>query len=172
MLNELAYQDRVQMGKVVEKEILDVLRKHGMVIEEPTAAEDMQDKIDGWLIKDGQRIPIQVKFREGGDDIIFEIVKDIDRRTIGRDMASKAELYAVMNTANMIRLFAVAELKKMAVTVRDFILGELGNGSVKTEWGSKTACQVKLTVDKRHGNRKLMAFFNPKMLKSLGEWRK
>jgi hypothetical protein len=172
MLNAMDYQGRVEAGKAVEKEILDVLRKAGVVIEEPTAEEDMQDKIDGWLVKNGKRIPIQVKFREGGDDVIFEIVKDIDRGIDGRDMVSKAELYVVMDTHNVIRLFDVAPLKRMATIVKKHVLGEMTLFPSKTSWGSNTACNVRLTIDKRHGNRKMMAYFNPKMLKSLGEWHK
>jgi hypothetical protein len=166
------YQGRVEAGKTVEKEILDVLRKAGVVIEEPTANEDMEDKIDGWIIRDGKRVSVQVKFREGGDDVIFEIVKDLDKGIPGRDMVSKAELYVVMDTLNVIRLFAVEQIKTMAKLVRDHVLGELRISPNRTEWGSKTACNVKITIDKRHGNRKMMAYFNPKMLKSLGEWHK
>lgn len=166
------YQGRVEAGKAVEKEILDVLRKAGVVIEEPTANEDMEDKIDGWIIRDGKRVSVQVKFREGGDDVIFEVVKDLDKGIPGRDMVSKAELYVVMDTLNVIRLFAVEQIKTMAKLVRDHVLGELRLTPNRTDWGSKTACNVKITIDKRHGNRKMMAYFNPKMLKSLGEWRK
>lgn len=172
MLNAMDYQGRVEAGKAVEKEILDVLRKAGVVIEEPTANEDMEDKIDGWIIRDGKRVSVQVKFREGGDDVIFEVVKDLDKGIPGRDMVSKAELYVVMDTLNVIRLFAVEQIKTMAKLVRDHVLGELRLTPNRTDWGSKTACNVKITIDKRHGNRKMMAYFNPKMLKSLGEWRK
>jgi hypothetical protein len=166
------YQGRVEAGKAVEKEILDVLRKAGVPIEEPTAEEDMVEKIDGWMIRDGKRVSVQVKFREGGNDVIFEIVKDLDKGTIGRDMASKAEFYVVMDTLNVIRLFAVEQIKAMAKLVRDHVLGELKTFPDKTNWGSDSACSVKITIDKRHGNRKMIAFFNPKMLKSLGEWHK
>lgn len=172
MLNAMDYQGRVEAGKAVEKEILDVLRKAGMEIAEPTADEDMKDKIDGWMVWLGERVPIQVKFREGGDDVIFEIIKDVDKNVPGRDMVSKAVLYVVMDTANMIRLFAVEEIKRMAVLVRDHVLGELRQFPNKTNWGSHTACNVKITVDKRHGNRKMMAYFNPTMLKALRVWQK
>lgn len=172
MLNAMNYQGRVEAGKAVEKEILAVLRKAGIEIAEPTADEDMREKIDGWMTWLGERVPIQVKFREGGNDVIFEIIKDIDKSVPGRDMVSKAVLYVVMDTANVIRLFAVEQIKAMAILVRDHVLGELRQFPNKTNWGSNTACNVKITVDKRHGNRKMMTYFNPRMLKSLGEWRK
>ena len=173
MLNGLDYQARVTAGKAVEKEILDVLRKAGLVIEEPTAEEDMQDKIDGWIVRNGVRVAIQVKYREGGDDVIFELVKDIDRGIIGRDMESKAQIYIVMDTTDTIRMFDVAEIKKMAELIKPGVLGELARDPSKKNWGNRdAACNVKITVDGRHGQRKLMAFFNPNKLKALGVWQK
>lgn len=170
MLNHQDYSARLASGKAVEKEILNVLRKAGITIEEPAVNEDMVDKIDGWMTWKGKRVSVQVKFREGGDDVIFEIIKDIDQNIPGRDMVSKADYYLVMDTMNIIRLFAVEQIKTMAKLVRDHVLGELHYTPSRTDWGSRTACNVKITVDKCHGNRKMMAYFNPKMLTSLGEW--
>jgi hypothetical protein len=173
MLNDKDYQQRVAAGKSTEKRILDKLRAAGMKIADPTANEDMFDKIDGWLETDGKKAAIQVKFREAGDDVIFEIVKYLDRGTPGRDMISKAEYYVVMDRKGVIRMFSTAEIKKMADVLLKHVVADLKTSPQRTEWGGghNSIAQVKLTVDKSHGNRKLMAFFNPSRLKSLGEWK-
>ena len=49
---------------------------------------------------------------------------------------------------------------------------DLAEHPSKTNWGNGQTVSVKLTVDARHGNRKLMAFFNPNKLKAIGEWHK
>lgn len=172
MLNDKDYQQRVAAGKSTEKEILDFLRARGMKIADPTPHEDMVDKIDGWLEKDGKRLALQVKFREGGDDVIFEIVKDLDRGTPGRDMISKADLYIVKDRQSVIRMFSVGEIKRMAEVLLNHVSSDLKKFPQKTDWGvgQNAIANVKLTVDKAHGNRKLMAFFNPKRLTTLGEW--
>jgi hypothetical protein len=172
MLNDKDYQQRVAAGKSTEKEILDLLRARGMKIADPTSHEDMVDKIDGWLEKDGKKLAVQVKFREGGDDVIFEILKDIDKGIPGRDMISKASLYIVKDRQGVIRMFSVGEIKRMADVLLKHVIADLKQSPQKTDWGGGQGAiaNVKLTVDKAHGNRKLMAFFNPKRLTTLGEW--
>lgn len=172
MLNDKDYQQRVAAGKSTEKEILDFLRARGMKIADPTSHEDMVDKIDGWLEKDGKQLAVQVKFREGGDDVIFEILKDVDLGTPGRDMISKADLYIVKDRQGVIRMFSVGEIKRMAEVLLKHISTDLKNNPGRTEWGGgrDAIANVKLTIDKAHGNRKLMAFFNPRRLTTLGEW--
>jgi hypothetical protein len=170
MLDDKSYHDRVAAGKAEEKNILNVLRSRGIKIDDPSPSEDMYDKIDGWMEFNGKKVAIQVKFRESGDDVIFEIVKDIDRKIPGRDMVSKADYYLIRNRRGVIQLFSVDELKKKAQVVQDFILSDLAKSPQKDSWGGDIV-QVKLRVDKAHGNRKLIAYFNPRHLKSLGEWK-
>jgi hypothetical protein len=170
VLNNQQYSDRVEAGRVVEKRILDTIRKAGIQVDDPTPEEDMYDKIDGWIHWKGRRSSLQVKFREGGDDVIFEVVKDMDRSVVGRDMQSKAEFYAVMNLQHRIRLFATAPIKEMAETIRKHVLTEIIRFPNKDNWGSAARCNAKITTDKAHGNRKLMAYFNPGMLTMLAEW--
>jgi len=171
MLNGEDYDARVIQGKLGEKQILDVLRKAGIKIAEPTDEEDIKDKIDGWMEWDGTTVAVQVKFRESGDDVLFECMKDIDRGITGRDMRCKAEYYLVKDRTGKIRMFLVRELKTKVAGFIDLVLNEhRRNPSVKA-WGSVSApINVKVVFDKCHGNRKLIAYFNPKTLKCLGEW--
>jgi hypothetical protein len=133
------YATRIEAGKVVEQKILDALRKLGHKIEPATASEDMHDKIDGWWIgkTNNQRYPLQIKFREGGDDIIFELVADLDRRREGRDLKSKAVLYIVANTRGKTRMFLVHPIKTKALELLSMIEDDLQNNPFRTRWGGK-----------------------------------
>ncbi len=161
------YQERIREGKVKEKLILDTLRQQGMVIEDATADEDKNDKIDGWIVEDGKRYALQVKFRETGDDILFEVVKDLDKNIPGRDAISKAHYYLVVDRYGTARLFLTAPIKKLAQQMLPIAKGLFGTR--KTEWRG-IGWELKITVDRAHGNTKLMAYFNPGKFDCLKEW--
>jgi hypothetical protein len=167
MLNGASYDERVALGKIKEQEAIELLRSKGVVIETPTAREDMYDKIDGWVVENGTRLAMQVKVREGGDDIIFEIYKDIDRELVGRDSVSKAHYYLVVDRRGTARMFLTEPIKKLAAQLNQVSL----NLPDKDSWRG-IGWEMKITVDKRHGNRKLMAYLKPGLFKCLGEWSK
>ena len=171
MLNGESYQERVAHGKEGERNILDVIRKSGIHITEPTAEQDIHEKIDGWMDWKGKQVAVQVKFRESGDDVLFEVLKDIDKGTVGRDMRCKAEYYLVRNRCGKIRMYLVEELKAKVATFQDLVLGEIRKNTGVTTWGrTGSPIVVKIVFDRCHGNRKLIAYFNPSYLKCLGEW--
>jgi hypothetical protein len=165
MINGASYDERVALGKAKEQQAIDLLRSKGVVIQDPTAREDMYDKIDGWVMEDGKRLALQVKVREGGDDIIFEIMKDIDRDLPGRDSVSKAHYYLVVDRKGVARMFLTEPIKTLA----QHLLKVATALSSKQAWQG-IGWQMKITVDKAHGNRKLMAYMNPGLFKCLGEW--
>lgn len=101
---------RVGYGKGIEKQIFDSLVACGLKLREPTQAEDMYDKIDGWWDTGTGEKPIQIKYRDTGTDILFEVMKDFHRGTPGRDMVGKAEFYAVLTRGHIV-LVRVAEAK-------------------------------------------------------------
>ena len=80
LANITNYSDRISAGKRVEAEILNALRQKGYKIEDPTEQQDKYDKIDGWWVdKKNNKHGVQVKFRQSGDDILFELMKDLKR---------------------------------------------------------------------------------------------
>lgn len=170
MINDKGYQDRVALGKAVETKILDVLRRQGIKITEPAASEDMHDKIDGWMEWHSKMVPVQVKFRESGDDVLFEIVKDLDQGIMGRDMECKALFYLVKNRDDLIRMFSVTELKEKSKAIYDFVLSDMKKHPEKESWGGSNVT-AKIVIDKAHRNRKLIAYFNPQKLQVFGEWK-
>lgn len=90
----LNYNDRIKIGKGVEKDILGQLRERGLNIQDPTANQDMFDKIDGILINGPKGTGgIQIKYREERNDILFELERN---GKLGRDAKSKAVYYGVV----------------------------------------------------------------------------
>jgi hypothetical protein len=107
-----SYGARVAQGKGVEDQIYQHLSQNGMRLFKPKPEEDMHSKIDAWWSQpDGAAKGIQIKYRDTGDDVLFEVWKDYKNRIPGRDMVSKAEYYAVKDRAGQIRLFKTAEAK-------------------------------------------------------------
>jgi hypothetical protein len=157
------YDDRISAGKVVESRILNALRQLGYTIENPSSSEDQNDKIDGWWIgKTGSRVPLQVKFRETGDDILFELVKDLDKGIPGRDIISNAALYLVVDRSGKTRLFLTKPIKDQAQKIVDVLLPVIRRDSGKSFW-SGHGWEVRVQHDRAHGQRKLVAYFDPSL---------
>lgn len=170
MLAGLDYDQRVDAGKRVEKKILDSLRAKGMKIDDPTSSQDMMDKIDGWWLgKNNQKYPVQVKFRQSGNDILFEIVKDFDRNVAGRDMKSKSVLYLVADKHGKTRLYQTEPIKKKAQEILKTVQDDLKQNPRQDRW-SGNGWEAKMQYDAAHGNKKLMAYFNPNSFNALATW--
>lgn len=171
MLAGLDYGQRVDAGKRIEKKILDALRAKGMKIEDPTSNQDIHDKIDGWWFakNSDKKYPVQVKFRQSGDDILFEIMKDFDRNVTGRDMKSKSVLYLVADRHGRTRLFQTEPIKKKAQDILKMVQDELSKDPRQTRW-SGNGWEAKMQFDAAHGNKKLMAYFSPNAFNALATW--
>ena len=164
------YSQRIHAGKQVEHRILASLRKMGHKIENPTADEDKYDKIDGWWIdKHLKKYPVQVKFRQSGDDILFELIKDIDKKIEGRHMLSKAVLYLVADSSGKTRLLPTSQIKKKASELLNIALKDMDEQPFKTRW-SGAGWQMNLQIDRAGGQRKLVAYFDPKLFTVFAVW--
>lgn len=164
------YSDRIDAGKRVEKTILDALRQKGYKINDPTSTEDKYDKIDGWWIgTKGTPYSVQVKFRQSGDDILFELVKDLNKNIPGRDLISKAHVYLVADRSGMTRMFLTKPIKEKAQHILDDIQKELKTQPNKTNWNG-SGWQAKLQIDRAHGQPKIVAYFRPSLFQALATW--
>lgn len=164
------YEDRISAGKVVEKRIIDAFRQMGYNIEDPTPSEDKEDKIDGWLIDKSQhRIPLQIKFRETGDDILFELVRDLDKGYPGRDLISKAALYLVVDRNGKTRMYLTKPIKERAQKIVDVLVPMIKKDSGKGLW-TGNGWEIRVQHDRAHGQRKLVAYFSPDLFSPVGEW--
>jgi hypothetical protein len=163
------YKSRVNAGKNKESKIISQLKKFGVDIEEPTPEEDMYDKIDGWINQNGKRTSVQIKFRESGDDILFEIMKDFDKGREGRDLIGKSELYLVVNRAGLGRLLLTSEIKKLAKQFVKAVPQAIQQNPEKNSWKGE-GWEVKLTYDRATGQRKLIGFFSPNIFSIQDKW--
>lgn len=158
------FDQRVQYGKSIEKQIFDSLVKCGLKLRSPSRQEDMYDKIDGWWETPNGTKPIQIKYRDTGDDILFEVMKDYRLGILGRDMISKAEFYAVLTRAGKIVLVSVSEAKQLIEKMRSQAEYEGFNNRGDYRMG---AAILRLRPDPRTDQEKLMAYIPVSMLKQI-----
>lgn len=104
---ETRFQDarvRVQHGRLREHQIASALvQQAGLVVEEASDDDDKTRKIDRWLVRGGVRYGLQIKYRETGDDLLFEVYDrfngwDAPGNKVGRDVVGGAEFYAVLKS--------------------------------------------------------------------------
>jgi len=169
MLADKDFHTRVAAGKSKEAQIIDILRdKYKMDIVPANEGEDKHDKIDAWLTINGKKMAVQIKFREEGKtDIIFEIVKDLDKNILGRDLIGKADYYLVVDSFGEGTMIDAALIKSMAEQVRKALMPVFHRKNI---WGTQDY-QVHITVDKSSGNRKMMMFVNPNKFKAIGKYK-
>lgn len=116
-------QNRVQYGKKIEKQIRDNLRKCGFQISEPTEKEDRIDKIDGFWNRNGTREAVQIKYRDRDNDILFEVEKDYDLHTPGRDMKGKSVYYIVWTAqTKSAHIFRTEDIKNLITRMQQEVL--------------------------------------------------
>ena len=159
------YAERIRQGKEIESQIIESWRTRlvpiNFTLEAPTEQEDIQDKIDVWLINPlSRRFSVQVKYRETGDDLIFEAVKDLATWKDGRDYISKAELYFFIDRLKTGWLYKTQAIKDSVKLLREMVQKDLQENTGQTHWKA-VGCDLKVTVDHANGNSKLMAFFVP-----------
>lgn len=157
---------RVNYGKGIEKQIFDNLVACGMKLREPSNSEDMYDKIDGWWDQNGSEEPIQIKYRDTGDDILFEVMKDYQRKVPGRDMVGKAVYYAVLaRSGGQIVVVEVAEAKRLIQSALTAVEHEGfdNRGNYKTQNG----LMLRIRRDPQSGQEKLMAYIPVSSLRNV-----
>jgi hypothetical protein len=164
------YNDRISAGKKVESAIINGLRNRGFKIDDATADQDMHQKIDGWWIdKKDNKYPLQIKFRQSGDDILFELMRDVDRNIEGRDIKSKAVIYLVADRNGTTRMFLTKPIKEKASEILKTVFTDLEKEPNKNEWEGPN-WQARVQFDRANGARKIVAYFDPRMFHVLGSW--
>ena len=165
------YSTRIHAGKQVEHKIIAQLRAKGMTIHDPTPEQDKYDKIDGIGVSpSGKNFSIQIKFRETGDDILFELVSDLDKKKPGRDIISKADLYIVADRNGTTRMFYTAPIKEKAKEILAAAEKDLTENPYKTRWEGN-GWEAKMQWDHASGARKIVAYFDPRSFQELGHWK-
>lgn len=161
MLADKNYEHRVREGKKKELTITLKLEKAGYKVATVTVEQDMHDKVDA--VVNGRRA--QYKFRETGTDILFDAFEPFDlplgnpKNKIGRDLASKAELYFVLVGD---RLW-MAEKSAILKAVDAVLSAWIRSGAVDTRYRTESLPGVELQWNSDHNNsrKKLIFFINP-----------
>lgn len=157
---------RVTYGKGIEKQIFDSLVACGMKLREPSSSEDMYDKIDGWWDVGGREEPIQIKYRDTGDDILFEVLKDFNRNIPGRDMVGKALYYAVLGRGGgQIVIVEVEEAKKKIKAAQT--AAEAEGFDHRGNYRTQDGLMLRVRRDPQSGQEKLMAYIPVGILRNV-----
>ena len=87
---------RVRHGKERERQIAIALREQvGLPIRDASEYEDKERKVDRWIAYPGGRVALQIKYREVGQDLLFEVYDkwfgwDHPHNKLGRDVDPKS----------------------------------------------------------------------------------
>lgn len=157
--------ERVRKGKELEVLVIKNLSRQlsyiGCKILDATDSEDKYDKIDRWIITaKGTKLSLQLKVRQTGDDMIYEMVKNLETGEEGRDLKCRADLYLYVDRNGKGWMYKVPTIKTAAKTLLEQVTKDLAANPAQTEWNAPTY-EVKVTTDNFHGNTKLMAYFSP-----------
>lgn len=113
---------RVRHGLERERQIAKALKEQvGLNISDSTPDEDKERKIDRWInYPDGHRVALQIKYREVGEDLLFEVYDkwyDFGDKfnKLGRDMFGDAKEYAVLLSNKKTVVMVPTELAKKTV---------------------------------------------------------
>ena len=179
-LNELSPQTRVKKGKKVEDDICECLNKHyGFNLVRSSHSDDTRKKIDRYEVtKDGRRIPVQVKGRFSGKDILYDLYEPYcgigdPRTTIGRDHRALTE-YGV---GIYICLSPLPDPEKTKGPIFQTIRVVRGDSmrslvaEIEKEWAESShklpfysekyqGCELKWHEDKWSGTPKVLCFIN------------
>lgn len=159
--------DRVRKGLQIESQIANSLRKSGLVLEDSTNRQDILQKVDRWIVKDGVKTPIQIKYRESGEDILFEVFDTFvgwnnPKNKIGRDMEGIAAKYAVLIKGNI----TVIPTQTAKELIQEMLMEARQNGWSKKSMNGATLyfrhngyeMQLKLQSDPFDGRQKIVAY--------------
>lgn len=162
---------RVKHGQERERQIADALRDQaGLPIQDATAEDDKEfAKVDRWIVYPDRRVALQIKYRETGKDLLFEV---FDRwfdwnhpgNKTGRDMLGIAKEYAVlMQDQKTIVMVPVSKAKEAIATMVEGAKVRWtleGPRDLKTFKFFTRGCALELKVqhDPRDGRPKMVAY--------------
>jgi len=166
-LSGLDFNTRVMRGKNVEQKIKDALSSVGIVIRPAGRNADMYDKIDGYLI-DGS--PVQIKYRDTGLDILFELIKPfditspLDNQPRGKDYRSKAVWFFILDpTGKTIYQIPTKSIRDLV----DSTVKEIGGQPLFKPYTSGNGIQIRPVKDPSDGTPKVNAFIPPRAFQGI-----
>lgn len=168
----IANQDanaRVKAGKEMEARIAAGLRQVGLKLTEATDTEDRLKKVDRWIETPQGRKALQIKYRESGSDLLFEVFDTFhgwrdSRNKVGRDMEGIATEYAVLLPDQKTVVMVDPKIAKEAI--EDMLDEARCNGWSRTNFAGSTLhhrfkgfeMELKLQHDPADGRKKIVAY--------------
>jgi hypothetical protein len=163
---------RLGHGIKRESQIADALIEIGLNLLPASKIDDHEKKIDRWLMyPDGQQVGLQIKYRETGKDLLFEVHDRFfdwgdPNNKIGRDMIGQAEQYLVLLSDQKTAVMIPTEFAKTAIHVLE--AGAKVRWTIKSEkswnfWHHCNGCRLELKVqfDPCDHRRKMVAYIPP-----------
>lgn len=156
--------ERVKIGKAVESDIVTALRANNLKVREATANQDIHEKIDCWVEWEGAELSTQIKYRETGKDVLFEVFHTFDEfgsphNRIGRDMKGNCALY-VVKMGKTIYMFRLSRAKQ--------VIENLLNLAKISGWNNRSVrlggSELKLQRDPSDNRTKVCAYIPPESL--------
>jgi len=166
MLSTSNFAARIAKGRALEALIVSNLTPQlatiGCKVLEVTADEDIYKKLDRWIVTaKGTRLSLQIKGRvESGDDLIYEVIKNIDTGEEGRDLKCNADLYLFVDRNGKGWMYKLSTIKTAVKTLLEQVRKDLSENPSQTDWDLPKVT-LNIRHDNYHGNRKLMAYFSP-----------
>jgi hypothetical protein len=164
---------RVETGRALEPKIITALREAGWTVNPSKPNQDKHDKVDAWVERRGKWLPMQIKYRDTGNEIAMEAMLDWhpDRFHApylfnGRDMVGGSKLYACLDKGGMIIRVCDAEEAKQAGQEAVRKLAAAFQNS-QTRVASTSKAEARITGDPASGRQKVMVFVRPEALTSL-----
>ncbi len=167
-LESQSSRKRYLYGKQIENLIIQSLEKHGLVFEDVDRNIDCNDKIDRYLITEGQKKPCQVKCRMSysGDDILLDIWEPFfgiknDATKPGRDYVGKYEVYICLSRdGKTIRVIDGKRQKEIVEAILEEWQSAYYQLPVFDSFRFK-GCQIRYTKDKSNLRPKVLMFIKP-----------
>jgi len=149
MLATTERSQRIVIGRNRESQIADALvEQHGLKLEDASFSEDCFAKVDRWLLEGNKRTAMQIKYRETGDDLLFEVYNKFDgwygKNKQGRDMVGQSKLYAVLRQDRKTVVITEVESAKR-------IIAEMTRIARVTGWTQDNGEQNKRLTYVKHG---------------------
>jgi len=170
----------VKKGKKVEDDICECLNKHySFNLVKSSHIEDTKQKIDRFEVtKDGRRIPVQVKGRFSGKDILYDLYEpfcgvDDPRTKVGRDHKALTE-YGIEIYICLSPLPDPDETEGPIFQMIRVVKGDSMRGlvaEIEKEWAASShklpfysekyaGCELKRHEDRWSGTPKVLCFIN------------
>lgn len=157
----LPYQTRVIKGKAKEARIIQAMASQcGLTVRRGTQREDTKLGIDCHVKMHGKEISTQIKARQSGDDVEYEVLADVYSEKPGRDTRVQAELYAVVSRGKLI-LIKSRDVRQAIKDLYDMVKAERKRNYMKTLFHLPyrgVNCEMRIQDDRSSGETKLMAY--------------